>query len=144
MTEAPLTPWMQAPRVESQIKNVLLVDDENPIRELAAYVLESHGYKVMRACHSREADFLHSEFDGIFHVLLTDICMQPFEDGFSLARRLKGRQPDLRIIYASGFVEPDRLKAEVEGSGALFLPKPFTPDGLLDCVRRSLTAPSVA
>lgn len=144
VTETPYTPSLQAPPVETQIRNVLLVDDEDPIRELAAYVLESHGYKVFRARNSREAAFLHSEFNGIFHLLFTDICMQPYEDGFTLAKKLRRMQPDLRIIYASGFVEPERLKSEVESSSALFLPKPFTPDGLLDCVRRCLTAPSVA
>ena len=144
MTEAPLTPSLQAPPAESQARNVLLVDDEDPIRELAAYVLESHGYKVFRARHSREAAFLHTEFNGVFHLLLTDICMQPYEDGFALARNLRRMQPDLRVIYASGFVEPERLKLEVEGSGALFLPKPFTPSGLVDCVQRCLTAPSLA
>jgi two-component system cell cycle sensor histidine kinase/response regulator CckA len=123
---------------ESGRPNVLVVDDEDPVRELVAYVLESHGYRVFRARHSREALFLHAGFPGPFHLLFTDICMHPHVDGFDLARAMRRDRPDLRIIYASGFVEPDRLKREVEGSGALFLPKPFTPSALLDCVQRCL------
>ena len=145
MTRAVFTPPLQAPpRMESDARNILLVDDEDPIRELAAYVLESHGYKVFRARHSREAQFLHSGFAGTVHILLTDICMQPHEDGFALAVALRRKQPDLRIIFASGYVEPERLKREVEGTQALFLPKPFGPNDLVHCVRRSLASPAMA
>lgn len=144
MTETLLPASAHALRTEAQTRNVLVVDDETPIRELMAYVLESEGYTVFRARHSREALYLNSEFNGTFHLLLTDICMQPHDDGFSLARAVRRHRPDIRVIYASGFVEPDRLRSEVEGSGALFLPKPFTPSGLLACVRQSLAVPVAA
>lgn len=137
------TPSYDVPRMESGKGNVLVVDDEDPIRELVAYVLEHHGYTVFRAKHSREALFLHSGFLGTFHLLFTDICMQPHDDGFTLARALRRERPELRVIYASGFVEPERLRHEVEESGALFLPKPFTPSEILDCVHRSLTPSAV-
>jgi two-component system cell cycle sensor histidine kinase/response regulator CckA len=68
--------------------------------------------------------------------------MLPHDDGFTLARTLRRRRPDLRVIFSSGFVEPDRLRTEVRESGALFLPKPFTPSDILDCVRRSLSIPA--
>jgi two-component system cell cycle sensor histidine kinase/response regulator CckA len=129
---------------ESRKRNVLVVDDEDPVRELIAYVLDSHGYRVFSARNAREALYLHAGFPGTFHLLLTDICMEPFEDGFNLARAIRSGRPDLRIIYASGYVEPDRLQREVDGTGALFLPKPFTPAALLDAVQRSLTAGSPA
>lgn len=132
------------PRPRSGKWTVLVVDDEDPVRELIAYVLESHGYLVFRARHSREALFLNTGFPGNFDLLVTDICMQPHADGFDLARAMLRDRPDLRVIYSSGFVEPERLKREVEHSGALFLPKPFTPMALLDCVQRSLAAPALA
>lgn len=124
--------------------NVLVVDDEDPVRELIAYVLDSHGYRVFSARHSREALYLNAGFTGTFHLLLTDICMQPHEDGFVLARSIRRVRPDMRVIYSSGYVEPALLQREVDGTGALFLPKPFTPAGLLDCVQRSLTTGSPA
>lgn len=144
MTKASLILPRTLPEAASEMPNVLVVDDEDPVRELIAYVLDSHGYRVLRARHSREAMFLHAGFSGTLHLLLTDICMHPFEDGFDLARVIHRERPDLRIIYASGFVEPDRLRQEVEHSGALFLAKPFTPAALLDCVQRSLKAVSAA
>jgi two-component system cell cycle sensor histidine kinase/response regulator CckA len=128
------------PLAGSRKWTVLVVDDEDPVRELIAYVLESHGYRVLRARHSREALFLHSGFPGAFDLLVTDICMHPHADGFDLARAILRDRPDLRVIYSSGFVDPERLKRELERSGALFLPKPFTPMALLDCVQRSLAA----
>jgi CheY-like chemotaxis protein len=144
LTEASFIPPDAAPDAELGKRNVLVVDDEDPVRELVAYVLESHGYRVFRARHSREALHLHAGFHGTFHLLLTDICMSPHEDGFELARAMRRDRPALRIIYASGFVEPDRLKHEVDGCGALFLAKPFTPSALMDCVQRCFRTASLA
>jgi two-component system, cell cycle sensor histidine kinase and response regulator CckA len=138
VNDACFVPVGAARRPERSKWNVLVVDDEDPVRELVAYVLESHGFSVYRARHSREALFLHSGFTGDFHLLWTDICMNPHADGFDLARALRRDRPQMQVIYSSGFVEPDRLKREVEAFGALFLPKPFTPAALLDCVLRSL------
>jgi two-component system cell cycle sensor histidine kinase/response regulator CckA len=144
LTEDTLNPPVTWPEEESGKLNVLVVDDEDPVRELITYVLDSHGYRVFSARHAREALFLHAGFPGTIHLLLTDICMHPHEDGFVLARTLRCGRPDLRIIYASGYVESDRLQREVDGTGGLFLPKPFTPAALLDAVQRSLTAASPA
>lgn len=144
MTKSILIPPSAPPGENSGKRNVLVVDDEDPVRDLIAYVLDSHGYRVFSARHAREALYLNAGFPGTFHLLLTDICMGPHEDGFVLARALRSGRPDLRIIYASGFVEPDRLQREVDGTGALFLPKPFTPSALLDCVQRSLMTASPA
>jgi two-component system cell cycle sensor histidine kinase/response regulator CckA len=130
------------PFADPSKRTILVVDDEDPVRELIAYVLESHGYTVFRARHSREALFLHSGFPGTFDLLVTDICMLPHADGFDLARAMLRDRPDMRVIYASGFVEPERLQREIEHSGAIFLPKPFTPTALLDCVQRSLLVPA--
>ncbi len=131
-------------RPGSRNKNILVVDDEDPVRELIAYVLESHGYSVLRARHSREALFLNSGFSGNFDLLVTDICMHPHADGFDLAREILRDRPEMRVIYSSGFVEPERLQRELEASRGRFLPKPFTPMALLDCVRHTLAHPSVA
>jgi two-component system cell cycle sensor histidine kinase/response regulator CckA len=144
VTETLLPASAHALRTETQTRNVLVVDDESPIRDLMAFVLESEGYTVFRARHSREALYLNAEFNGTFHLLVTDICMQPHEDGFALARVVRRHRPDIRVIYSSGFVEPDRLRHAVEESGALFLPKPFTPNALLACVRQSLAVPAAA
>jgi two-component system, cell cycle sensor histidine kinase and response regulator CckA len=132
------------PAAASRKWNILVVDDEDPVRELIAYVLESHGYTIFRARHSREALFLSTGFPGAFDLLVTDICMHPHADGFELARAMLRVRPDLRVIYSSGFVEPERLKREVEASRALFLPKPFTPMALLECVQRTLAVPGLA
>jgi two-component system cell cycle sensor histidine kinase/response regulator CckA len=137
----PSASWLEE---ETGKRNVLVVDDEDPVRELISYVLDSHGYRVFSARHAREALFLNAGFAGTFHLLVTDICMDPHEDGFVLARTLRCDRPDLRVIFASGYVEPDRLQREVDETGGLFLPKPFTPAALLDAVQRSLITASPA
>jgi two-component system cell cycle sensor histidine kinase/response regulator CckA len=116
----------------------LVVDDDESVRELMAMVLEAEGYNVFRARNSREALFLNEEFAGTFHLLLTDICMKPHPDGFALAGTVRRSRPDIRVIYVSGFVEQDRLISEMEERPSLFLPKPFSPPALLECVRRAL------
>lgn len=120
---------------------VLIVDDEEAVRDLMAYVLESEGYAVAKAGDSREAMRLHAENPGGFQLLLTDICMKPYEDGFTLARALRRESPDLKVIFASGFVDHNLLQAELRDSPARFLPKPFTPATLIKCVRAVLAAP---
>ena len=138
MNDACYIPSRAEPRAASGPWNILVVDDEDPVRELVSYVLESHGFTVFRARHSREALHLHSGFKGVFHLLVTDICMKPHEDGFDLARAIRRERPDVRIIYSSGFVEPERLQREVDGSGALFLPKPFTMKQLVETVKAAM------
>ena len=127
-------------RLEAGLQNVLVVDDDESVRELMALVLEAEGYTVVRARHSREALYLHEEFPGTFHVLLTDICMGPHANGFTLAREVRRDRPDIRVIYASGFVDHNELQAELEASPSSFLAKPFTPASLVACVRESLLA----
>lgn len=125
-------------RLEAGLQNILVVDDDDSVRELMAIVLEAEGYTVFRARHSREALYLSSEFPGTIHLLLTDICMQPHADGFSLAREIRRDRPDIQVIFASGFVDHHKLESELEARPSEFLAKPFSPSALVDRVRKSL------
>ena len=121
---------------------VLVVDDDESVRELMAQVLESDGHRVIRARHSRDALILAGEYSGIIHLLLTDIRMDPFPDGFTLARALQGERPGIRVLYASGFVDQNQLQNELAVSSARFLAKPFSPTTLAATVRGLLTQPA--
>ena len=123
-------------------RNILVVDDDNAVRELMAMILEADGYTVLRARHSQEALFFNSEFQGQIHLLLTDYRMKPFENGLELARKVRATRPDIKVVFASEYVGNDNFQDEIESTTSIFLAKPFSPAGLLECVRQCLDIPA--
>lgn len=123
---------------------ILLVEDDSVVRELVARQLQRAGYSVLKARHSDEALHFNGEFDGPIHLLLTDLCMAPHMNGRKLAERIRPSRPGMRVLYISGFVDDDIVVDEIEHGMANFLPKPFTPDILLESVRLALIQPIVA
>ncbi len=121
-------------------KTILLVDDEDSIRNLAAYVLEAEGYRVLRAKHSDEALIMLDSFREAVHLLLTDVKMDPFLTGCELAKCIRLIRPDIGVLYISGFASNPMVQQEVEDARAGFLAKPFSPKDLLEKVRSALTS----
>lgn len=116
-------------------KAILVVDDEDSIRDLAAQVLESEGYRVLKARHSDEALLLMDAHRESISLLLTDVRMDPFLNGFELAKCMRLLRPDILILYISGFTENAMVQQEVEDQRAAFLPKPFSPRDLVEKVQ---------
>ncbi len=119
-------------------RNILVVDDDESVREFMAMVLEADGYTVLRARHAQEALRFNAEFSGTIDLLLSDFAMAPFENGFELAKRVRLTRPDIRVIYVSGYVEFNVLQEEIDSSAALFLAKPFSPGSLVAHVHKAL------
>ena len=120
------------PPTRTEPISVLVVDDEAPVRCYVDRVLRKAGYRTAIAEDAIEAMRIAST-DGPFDVLLTDLLM-PEMNGDELARRLRVNQPDLPVLYVTGF--SDRLFSErpLLWEGEAFLDKPFTPKGLLEAV----------
>ena len=118
--------------------NILLVDDEDSIRNLAALVLEGEGYRVLRAQHSDQALILLDSFLETVHLLLTDVKMDPFMDGCELAKCVRLLRPEIIVLYISGLSNNTMVDQEVENSRAAFLPKPFSPKQLVEKVKSIL------
>jgi two-component system cell cycle sensor histidine kinase/response regulator CckA len=116
---------------------VLLVEDEDAVRNLARIVLEGQGYRVTEAPDGETA--LRMIAPGRrFDVLVTDLTM-PGIDGRELALQLRTVSPDLRVVFMSGYVpEEGHLEVVVDAS---FLPKPFTPADLVRAVNKALARP---
>jgi two-component system, cell cycle sensor histidine kinase and response regulator CckA len=126
-------------RLESgRSRNVLVVDDDEAVRELIAMVLEADGYTVLRARHAPEALLFSQEFSGSLDLLVTDFSMKPFLNGFELARMVSASRPAIRVLYVSGFVEHNVLQQEIDSCQSLFLAKPFSPSSLLESVNKAL------
>ena len=121
-----------------QGETVLVVEDEELLRDLLARILEDAGYRPLCAPHADEAIAL---VDGGERprVLVTDVVM-PGMDGRELARRLLVQVDGLAVIYMSGYVRRESHAEAELAPGTPFLNKPFAPDSLLEHVAAALQA----
>jgi two-component system cell cycle sensor histidine kinase/response regulator CckA len=115
-------------------ETVLVVEDEDGVRELVRQVLVEHGHAVLTARHGRDALLLAERYERPIDLLVTDVVM-PEMGGGELAERLAERRPDLKILYISGYTNDEVLRRGVQGSETRFLHKPFTSEGLMRVVR---------
>jgi two-component system cell cycle sensor histidine kinase/response regulator CckA len=119
------------------IWTILLVEDEDSVRDITKHVLESAGYLVVEACGPQQALELFSRFEGSIHLLLTDLVM-PTMNGAELAARLRELRPNLTTIFMSGYASSTALLHSVPGC---YLQKPFTVGALLSRVAEALSLP---
>ncbi|HEV8677173.1 MAG TPA: ATP-binding protein [Methylomirabilota bacterium] len=110
-------------------ETVLLVEDEEEVRELAREILESEGYSVVLAADGPEALGVVQRHRGRIHLLLTDVVM-PEMSGSELARHLQQRDPDLKVLYTSGYTDDTLVRHGVSEARAALLHKPFTAESL--------------
>jgi CheY-like chemotaxis protein len=120
-------------------QTVLVVEDENGLRQLARRLLQRLGYTVLVAANADEALRLFDRSPSI-DVILTDVVM-PETSGPELARRLVDKRPGLKVIYMSGYTEDAIIQHGVLNSGIAFLHKPFTSDTLGRKLREVLDRP---
>jgi DNA-binding response OmpR family regulator len=120
---------------------ILLVDDEAAILDFAGKVLEAAGYCVLKAQHSDEALILLDGFQGVVNLLLTDVKMDPFMNGFELAKCVRIIRPETAIMYMSGNLAHAMVQKEVEEARALFIAKPFLPKELIERIGAYLARP---
>ena len=114
---------------------MLLVEDEDAVRSLASRILRKRGYQVLEARDGFDAVRLSDAYNGVIHVLLTDVVM-PRMGGRELVERLRPIRPAMRVLYMSGYTDDALVHhGVVTGSGAWFLEKPFTPNGLAEKLR---------
>ena len=126
------TGTVAVPEPEAERRTVLLVDDEDPVRRLAERALTRRGWNVLAAASADEALAL-VEADTISAVI-SDVVM-PGMDGASLVRTLRKTRPELPAILVSGYAEA-ALRRELEGSGVVFLAKPYALRELVDRLER--------
>jgi two-component system, cell cycle sensor histidine kinase and response regulator CckA len=114
--------------VPTGLHTVLVVEDDESLRELARKILRRHGYNVLLAADANEARRVFSENPAI-DVVLTDVIM-PGESGPELTRQLVTQRPALKVIYMSGYTEEAIVHHGVLKLGIAFLNKPFTSETL--------------
>ncbi len=122
------------------VETVLLVEDEETVRQLTRTILERVGYRVLEAADGRAAVAIADAHVGPIHLLLTDLMM-PHLSGREVAERLLPTRPEMRAVFMSGYTEDAVLRLGVESESLDFLHKPFTLHSLTAKVREVLDRP---
>ena len=118
-------------------ETVLLVEDEESVRQLVRETLEAKGYKVLEADHGEAALQIASGHPGKIDMLITDVVM-PGMSGRELSAKLCASYPQTKVLYLSGYTEDAIAHEGVLDSGTAFLQKPFTLQMLSRKVREVL------
>ncbi|MFO0945696.1 MAG: response regulator [Planctomycetota bacterium] len=116
---------------------ILVVEDEPAVRELASHILELSGYTVLQAESAEVALEIVASYQGIIHLLLSDVIM-PSMSGKQLSERLKAERPEMRHLFMSGYTDNTIVHHGVLEAGMNFLQKPFTAKSLVETVRKVL------
>ena len=119
-------------------ETVLLVEDEESVRELVRETLRSKGYTVMEAADGISGMKVAESWEGKIDILITDVVM-PGMSGRELAQRVSASRPDIRVLYLSGYTEDAIIHEGVLDPGIAFLQKPFTLQALARKVRAVLS-----
>jgi CheY-like chemotaxis protein len=129
---------LSKPKPRGGTETILVVEDESAVLVLMRKILQQHGYQVLVASNGVEAINRWNEHYGTLALLLTDLVMPEGISGQDLARILRSKQPDLKVVFISGY------SAEIAGrelqlrDGENFIQKPFATSHLLEIIRQSL------
>lgn len=120
-------------------ETILLVEDEPRVRKLIADVLTARGYRILEATRGEEAIRLCGMHKGEIQLAVIDVVM-PEMSGPDLVRQLRPLNPDLRVLYISGYTDEAIVHHGILHTDASFLQKPFLPNTLVRKVREVLDA----
>ncbi|MEE7440608.1 ATP-binding protein [Methylobacterium oryzae] len=116
---------------------ILLVEDEDPVRAVNSRALSARGYTVLEAASGLEALAIVREGAQTIDLVVSDVVM-PEMDGPTLLREVRKHQPDLKVIFVSGYAEDAFRKNLPEGETFNFLPKPFSLKQLVETVKKTM------
>jgi len=118
-------------------ETILVVEDEEQVRDITVQILEAQGYNMLEASSGEAALALCAEYRGEIHLLITDVVM-PGMSGKDLADRLTLTRPEMRVIYMSGYTDNAIVQHGILQKGIDFINKPFMAGALALKVRQVL------
>ena len=116
---------------------ILLVEDDDQVREVLAEILKELGYLVIHASESAEATKVSNKFKDKIHLLLTDLIL-PGLNGRELSEQLAEKREDMKVLFISGYSDDVIAKHGMIDEGLSFLQKPFTAASLGKKIREVL------
>jgi PAS domain S-box-containing protein len=122
-------------------ETVVVVEDEEALREVTRRILTRHGYSVLTAADGPEAIKIVERRTEPVDLLLTDVIM-PHMLGEELAVTVRALRPDIRVLYMSGYAQPMLASRGTLDPGVILVEKPFSEAALLDRVREVLDRPA--
>jgi len=118
-------------------ERILLVEDEDTVRELAAEILSEQGYEVVCAATAEEALEFYDNHESGFDLIFTDVVL-PGRSALSLIEELLKRDPDIRALFSSGYTDDKSRWPSIRERGHHFIQKPYSMSDLLETVKLSL------
>jgi len=115
-------------------ESILVVEDEEIVLKLATRVLSENGYVVFEAANAKEALDIYNREKGKFNLVFTDVVM-PGENGLQLVDKLLTLNPELRVLFSSGYSDDKSHRDIIIERGLQFLQKPYTPTELLQVIK---------
>jgi CheY-like chemotaxis protein len=131
----PVGPKLQPATRQSRLRGretILLVEDEDAVRQVTARMLRRGGYSVLEAAHPRDALAAALRNAGRIALVVSDVGL-PDLTGPVLVERLRSICPDIKVLFTSGYA--DEISVAGSDGGSAFIEKPFTARALLRCVR---------
>jgi CheY-like chemotaxis protein len=141
--EEPIEPISSPPRPSGSLRGsetILIVEDQEQVRNLTRRVLEARGYRVLVAASGADALRVAQQAAERIDLLLTDVIM-PGMGGREVALLLGPARPNMRVLFVSGYTDESIVHEGILEPGIAFLQKPFTADALAGKVREVLDAP---
>jgi len=138
---APAAPSLTPPASLRGSETILVVEDDEMIRNLVQKVMRANGYTVLVAANGGDAERVSGQHEGPIHLLMTDVVL-PGLNGREVARRVVAARAGIRVLYLSGYTDDAIVHHGVLESGVEFLQKPFTPAVLGRKVREVLDSPA--
>jgi PAS domain S-box-containing protein len=126
------------PRVRGGTETILLVEDEEAVRQLTRHILQQYGYRVIEADSGRSALELWPTCADRVDLLLTDLIMPGGLTGWQLAQRLMAVKPGLKVVLATGYTHHLAAQDLSDQPDVVLLPKPYLPHVLAQAVRDCL------
>ncbi len=120
--------------IDCSLHTILLVEDEDMVRDVTSHVLEHEGYRVLSSGNPRQALELVRECPQNLDLMLTDVVM-PGMSGTELAARVAALRPGIAVLFMSGYTECQAMPEKFRDTMRDFLPKPFTMASLLGAVQ---------
>lgn len=135
-------PRLERKRLErSKGETILLIEDEQGLRDLVVDALSAHGYEVLTAADGEEGIRICGDLERRIDLIISDVVL-PGVAGPEAVREIRRKRPGLSALFVSGYSEERMTRQELERVGTGFLAKPFRPDELASTVRAMLDDPA--